>query len=66
MLPGLCDAEAVRRTHARLGQENVSAGILDGNPVRAEIDEAARMAGVDFSVNLVLDSRGRLIRACLW
>lgn len=63
VLPGLCDAEAVRRTHARLGQENVSAGILDGNPVRAEIDEAARMAGVDFSVNLVLDSRGRLIRA---
>ena len=63
VLPGLCDAEAARRTHARLDQKNVSAGILDGNPVRAEIDEAARIAGVDFSINLVLDSGGRLIRA---
>jgi len=61
VLPGLCDAEAVRRTHSALDQPNASAGILDGNPVRAEIDEAGRMARVDFTVNVVLNATGHIV-----
>ena len=63
VLPGLCDAATVCRTHSRLAHENASAGILDGNPARAEVDEAGRMVGVDFCVNVVLNSGGHIIDA---
>ncbi len=63
ILPGLCDAETIRKTHSRLDEENASAGILERNPVRTEIDEAGRMVGVDFSLNVVLSPEGEIIEA---
>lgn len=40
-----------------------SAGRLEGNPVREDIEEAAAMVGVDFIVNVVLDAHKQIVRA---
>ena len=61
--PGLADAEAIRSSHARMDQPGAGPGRLEGNPVRREIDEVGRMAGVDFLLAVVLDARHRLVEA---
>ena len=59
--PGLADAEAIRRNHSRMELAGTGPGRLDGNPVRAEVDEAAKMAGVDFLLTVVLDPEHRIV-----
>ncbi len=39
------------------------AGILDGNPVREDIDEAGGILGIDFILNVVLDEEKRIVHA---
>jgi nickel-dependent lactate racemase len=62
-MPGLSDAEGVRATHAMMTAPGAAPGVLDGNPVRAEIEEAAGLLGVDFLVNVVLNSRHQVVEA---
>ncbi len=54
--PGLADAESVRRNHSRMDLPGTGPGTLDENPVRREVDEVGRMAGVDFLLSVVLNS----------
>ena len=39
------------------------AGIIDGNPVREDIDEAGALIGIDFIFNVLLDEDKRIVRA---
>ncbi len=63
--PGLSSLETVRKFH---GYEFLSSpcacnGILDGNPCHLESVSIAKLAGVDFSVNVVLNNERQLVRA---
>jgi nickel-dependent lactate racemase len=40
----------------------VGAGLLDGNPVHEECERIAEMIGPSFSINVVVDERGRAVR----
>jgi lactate racemase len=63
----ICPALAGRRTIERfhsaqlLASPNATNLLLDGNPCHEEALEIARMAGVDFAVNTVLNRRLKLI-----
>jgi nickel-dependent lactate racemase len=59
--PGLADAAAIRANHSRMDLPGTGPGCIDGNPVREEIDEVGRMAGVDFNVSVALDAEHRLV-----
>ncbi|PIZ40780.1 MAG: hypothetical protein COY42_20735 [Armatimonadetes bacterium CG_4_10_14_0_8_um_filter_66_14] len=61
--PGIADAEAIRLSHSRMELPGAEAGEIDGNPVRREIDEAGRAAGVDFVLQAVLNSRQEVVGA---
>jgi len=63
VLPGICDAEGVRLTHAKMEAPGAGPGRIDDNPVRLDVEEAADLLGVDFIVNVVLNSRHRVVRA---
>jgi nickel-dependent lactate racemase len=63
VLPGICDAEGIRLTHAKMDSPGAGPGRIDDNPVRLDIEEAADLLGVDFLVNVVLNSRGEVVRA---
>ena len=62
LCPGISSAGSIGRFHAArlLSMDGVETGRLEGNPVHAELLEAALMAGADFSVNVTLDGRRRL------
>lgn len=64
--PGLASAQTIEATHMlaldfeRRGRRaGVGAGLLDGNPVHEESERIAAMIDPRFSINAVVDERGR-------
>ncbi|MCG8512518.1 MAG: nickel-dependent lactate racemase [Halanaerobiales bacterium] len=60
--PGVCTGETTGQTHwlsAQVSGEEIM-GKRD-NPVREEIDQAARLIGLDYIVNVVQNSAGQII-----
>lgn len=59
--PGLAAVETVRAAHAPAMLEGkIGPGIVEGNPLHAELLEIARRVGVDFLVNVALDRERRI------
>ena len=63
VVPGLCSYAAIRDNHSMMLAPTARAGIIDGNPVREDIDEAGELIGVDFIFNVLLDEQKRIWRA---
>ena len=63
VVPGICTHETIRANHGMMLDESAKAGVLSGNPVREDIDEAGGIIGIDFLLNVVLDEEHRVIRA---
>lgn len=60
---GLGNEATIGHNHSLLLQEGARAGIFAGNPVRDDIEEAARLVGVHFVVNVVMGPGRRILRA---
>jgi nickel-dependent lactate racemase len=54
ILPGVSGEETVKANHSpgMIGHEKAGPGIIKGNPVRDDMEEAATMVGLDFIVNV--------------
>lgn len=63
IMPGCSTREAIRANHSMMLEPRARAGVLEGNPVREDIEEAAGMCGVDFIVNVVLDEAHEIVFA---
>ena len=63
VVPGICTHDTIRANHGMMLDPSARAGILDGNPVREDIDEAGGIVGIDFLFNVVLDEERRIVRA---
>jgi nickel-dependent lactate racemase len=63
VLPAIAGAESIKHNHAMLLHSNASTGVLAGNPVHEDMTEAARLAKVDFIVNVVANSKGEIVKA---
>ena len=61
ILPGICSARSTLATHMLPFQDpEIGLGVIE-NRARVEIDEAARMAGLGFIVNAILNAQGRIV-----
>jgi lactate racemase len=59
--PGLAGVETMRSAHgAAMLEAHVGCGIVDGNPFHEDLIEIARLARVDFMVNVSIDRARRL------
>lgn len=63
VMPGVSGEETIKQNHAMLLDVNARTGVLEGNPVHEDMMEAARMAKVDFTLNIVTNSKGELVKA---
>ena len=61
--PGLADAAAIRANHSRMDLPGTGAGRIDGNPVREEIDEVGRLAGLDYNLSVAMDADHQIVAA---
>lgn len=65
VLPGIASRVTVMYNHNAefINDENARTGILDGNPIQKDMLYAARAAGLDFIVNVVINSDKEIIHA---
>ncbi len=63
VLPAVCGEETIKQNHAMLLNANARTGNLKDNPVHEDMTEAARLAKVDFIVNVVENKKGEIVRA---
>lgn len=61
--PGIADEDSIRHNHSMMELDGTGPGRWEGNPVRQEIEEVGRMAGADFIVSVVMNSRKEIVRA---
>jgi len=63
ILPSVAGYESIVRNHAleMLAAPTARPGVLDGNPIHLEMLDAARLARLDFIVNVALDRESRPI-----
>jgi len=63
VLPGVASYETINRNHSLMLSPKVEMGRLSGNVVRADIDDAARLAGLDMILDVVLTVDGRVVES---
>lgn len=61
IMPGVSTVSAITMNHRMMVDPRARAGNLDDNPVRRDIEEAGKMTGIDFIVNVVLNTRKQII-----
>lgn len=63
VLPGVSGEETIKHNHAMLLHPNAKAGVLEGNPVHEDMAEAAKLAKIDFTLNIVTNSKREVVKA---
>ncbi len=63
VLPGVAAEVTVETNHKRMFHERAKFGVLDGNPVHEDMEEAAGIVGVDFCLNVVMNGKHEIVGA---
>ncbi len=63
VLPAVCGEETIKHNHVMLLHANARTGNLEENPVHQDMTEAAKLAKVDFVVNVVQNKKGEIVKA---
>lgn len=58
VLPGVSSYETIRGNHSKLRREGVAYGFLENNIIHQEMDEAARLSGLDYICNIIETPEG--------
>ena len=61
IMPGSSTPAAIQANHSMMILPDAHTGKLDGNPLRADLEEAAPLCPVDFLVNVVLNEKKEII-----
>ena len=62
LLPGVCSKRTIETNHSMMVMQGATSGKIKGNPVREDIEEAGKLAGVNFIVNAVLNSNEEIVK----
>jgi len=63
VLPAISSAETIQHNHALTLHPEARTSILEGNPVHEDMVEAARLAKIDFVLNVVANPKGKIVQA---
>jgi nickel-dependent lactate racemase len=63
VMPAISCRDTISHNHAMLLHANARTGVLEGNPVHEDMTEGARLAKVDFILNVVTNSKGEIVKA---
>ena len=63
VMPGVSSRAAIQSNHSQMVQETACTGVIEGNPVRKDIEEFIQTQPIDFIVNVVLDESKNIVFA---
>lgn len=61
IVPGCSTERTISANHSMMTQPNAVAARLEGNPVRMDLEEAAKLTKTVFILNALLDGNGRIV-----
>lgn len=61
VMPGVSSKRAITETHSMMTLPGAEVGKVEGNPVRAAIEEVGDRVGIDFILNVVLNERKEIV-----
>ncbi len=63
VLPAVSSADTIKHNHSMILNPKASTGNLEGNPIHEDMMEAAKLAKVNFILNIVTNSKKELVQA---
>lgn len=63
IMPGVSTRDAIQANHSMMVRPEACAGNLDDNPIRNDIEEAGKICGIDFILNVVLSEHKKILKA---
>lgn len=61
ILPGVAGWDTIEKNHYGVVSDTNTLGLADGNHMRRDMEEGAKMAGLDMKVDLLVDSQARIV-----
>ncbi|GAB4112029.1 MAG: nickel-dependent lactate racemase [Candidatus Caldatribacteriota bacterium] len=61
ILPGISSRDTIGYNHLYVETGEAALGKTEGNPVREEMEEAAKMIGLDMIINTIMNTRGEIV-----
>jgi len=62
ILPGVSSRENIVHNHLYVEAGETALGKIEGNPVREEMEEAAKMIGLDMIVNTIMNVKNQIVK----
>ena len=62
ILPGISSRETIGHNHLYVETGEAALGKIEGNPVREEMEEAAKMIGLNMIVNTVMNANNEIVK----
>ncbi len=63
IMPGVCSKTTIQDNHSQMLHPKAAAGVLEGNPVREDMEEVGEKVGIDFILNVVLNEKKEIVKA---
>lgn len=63
IVPGVCTRETIQANHRMMLHSQAKVGIIEGNPVRRDLEEIVKFLSIDFILNVVLDEEKNIMAA---
>ena len=63
IMPGVSTRDAIQANHSMMVRPEACAGNITTNPIRNDIEEAGRICGIDFIVNVILSEHKKILKA---
>lgn len=63
LMPGVSSKKAIQINHSMMISDRATAGKLQDNPIREDIDEVGEHIKIDFILNVVLDDNKKIMKA---
>lgn len=62
---GLSGRATINANHSLITHQNAKVGIYEGNPLREDIEEIGKLAGIDFALNAILTEKKEILSVFL-
>jgi len=62
IVPGIAGRKTIEYNHSLMFHPNARSGVARGNPVFEDIMEGAKLAGWDFAVNVILNTKKEIVK----
>ncbi len=62
IIPGVAGQETINQNHCLVGIFDAEFGKLEGNAIREDMEEAAKLVGLDLIINTILNSKNEIVK----